>query len=70
MDSLHAMEVEQETDTQMFVVSINKKYCFWINRENDPHWNIIKQNRIGELHGCIPINHYMFSSLWTCESNI
>ena len=42
MDSLHAMEVEQETDTQMFVVSINKKYCFWINRENDPHWNIIK----------------------------
>ena len=42
MDSLHAMEVEQETDTQMFVVSINKKYCFWINKENDPHWNIIK----------------------------
>jgi hypothetical protein len=42
MDSLHAMEVEQETDTQFFVVSINKRYCFWLNKENDPHWNIIK----------------------------
>ena len=42
MDSLHAMEVEQENDTQMFVVSINKKYCFWMLRENDPHWDIIR----------------------------
>jgi hypothetical protein len=25
MDSLHAMEVEQETDTQLFVVSINRR---------------------------------------------
>jgi hypothetical protein len=41
MDSLHAMEVEQENDTQMFVVSINKRYCFWLLRENDPHWEII-----------------------------
>jgi hypothetical protein len=42
MDSFHAMEVEQETDTQFFVVSINRKYCFWMLRENDPHWEIIK----------------------------
>jgi hypothetical protein len=42
MDSLHAMEVEQETDNQFFVVSINKRYCFWMLRENDPHWTIIK----------------------------
>jgi len=42
MDSLHAMEVEQETDTQLFVVSINKRYCFWLNKENDSHWMIIK----------------------------
>jgi hypothetical protein len=41
MDSLHAMEVEQETDTQMFVVSINRRYCFWMEKINDPHWNII-----------------------------
>jgi hypothetical protein len=42
MDSLHAMEVEQENDTQLFVVSINRRYCFWLNKENDPHWSIIK----------------------------
>jgi len=42
MDSLHAMEVEQENATQFFVVSINRKYCFWLNKENDPHWEIIK----------------------------
>jgi hypothetical protein len=42
MDSLHAMEIEQETDTQFFVVSINRRYCFWLNKENDLHWNIVK----------------------------
>ena len=42
MDSLHAMEVEQETETQFFVVSINRHYCFWLNKKNDLHWNIIK----------------------------
>ena len=42
MDSLHAMEVEQENDTQLFVVSINRRYCFWMNKENDPLWTIIK----------------------------
>jgi len=42
MDSLHAMEVEQETDTEFFVVSINRQYCFWLKKENDPHWDIIK----------------------------
>jgi hypothetical protein len=42
MDSLHAMEVEQENDTQLFVVSINRRYCFWLSKENDPNWEIIK----------------------------
>ena len=42
MDKLHAMEVEQETDSQLFVVSINRRYCFWLNKENDPNWSIIK----------------------------
>ena len=42
MDSLHAMEVEQENDTQFFVVSINRRYCFWLNKENDSHWTILK----------------------------
>lgn len=42
MDSFHAMEVEQENETQLFVVSINRRYCFWLNKENDPHWTIVK----------------------------
>lgn len=42
MNSFHAMEVEQETDTQFFVVSLNRHYCFWMLRENDPHWTIVK----------------------------
>ena len=42
MDSFHAMEVEQENATQFFVVSINRRYCFWLNKENDPHWSIVK----------------------------
>ena len=41
MDSLHAMEVEQETDTEFFVVSINRRYCFWINKEGNEHWEIL-----------------------------
>lgn len=42
MNSFHAVEVEQETDTQYFVVSLNRQYCFWMNKENDPHWSIVK----------------------------
>ncbi len=42
MDSLHAMEVEQENETQFFVVSINRKYCFWISKEGNEHWDIMK----------------------------
>ena len=42
MDSLHAMEVEQETDTEYFVVSINRRYCFWIPKNGNEHWEIIK----------------------------
>jgi len=42
MDKLHGMEVEQETDTQLFLVSINRNYCFWFNKLNDPHWELTK----------------------------
>jgi hypothetical protein len=42
MDSFHAMEVEEETNTHYFVVSINRKYCFWLNKLDDPHWKIVK----------------------------
>jgi hypothetical protein len=42
MGSLHAMEVEQETDTQLFLVSINRMYCTWIPKEGNEHWEIVK----------------------------
>jgi hypothetical protein len=41
MNSFHAMEVEQENDHQLFVVSINRKYCFWIPKGGNEHWDII-----------------------------
>ena len=41
MDSLHAMAVEQENDHQLFVVSINRKYGFWIPKGGNEHWDII-----------------------------
>lgn len=43
MNRLHAMEVEQETDTQFFLVSINKQYCFWINKEGNEHWEVLNK---------------------------
>lgn len=42
MNSLHGMIVEQETSNQYFVVSINRKYCFWLNKDNDLNWEIVK----------------------------
>ena len=42
MQSLHAMEVEQETDTQLFLVSINRMYCTWVPKEGNEHWEIKK----------------------------
>jgi hypothetical protein len=41
MDSLHAMEVEQETDDRFFLASINRKYFTWIPKEGNEHWEII-----------------------------
>ena len=41
MDSFHAMEVEQETDTMFFLASINRKYFTWIPKSGNEHWEII-----------------------------
>jgi hypothetical protein len=41
MSSLHAMEVEQETDQMFFVASINRQYFTWIPKEGNEHWEII-----------------------------
>ena len=43
MHKLHAMEVEQETDTQFFLVSINRQYCFWISKEGNEHWEVLNK---------------------------
>ena len=42
MQSLHAMEVEQETDTMLFLVSINRMYCTWLPRDGNEPWSIAK----------------------------
>jgi hypothetical protein len=42
MDSLHAMEVEQETDDMFFLASINRKYFTWVPKKGNEHWEILK----------------------------
>jgi hypothetical protein len=42
MGSFHACEVEEEKDGHMFLISLNKKYCFWVQREGNDHWKIEK----------------------------
>ena len=42
MQSLHAMEVEQETDDKLFLVSINRMYCTWVPKEGNEHWEVVK----------------------------
>lgn len=42
MESFHSCEVEQEKDNLMFLVSLNKKYCFWLQKEGNEHWRIDK----------------------------
>ena len=42
MQSFHAMEVEQETDAEMFLVSLNRMYCTWVPKEGNEHWGIVK----------------------------
>ena len=42
MGKLHGCHVEQETDDKMFLASINKQYFFWVLKNNDEHWRIMK----------------------------
>lgn len=42
MESFHACEVEQENNNLLFLVSLNKKYFFWVQREGNEHWRIDK----------------------------
>jgi len=42
MGSFHSCEVEQETQDMFFLVSINRQYCFWIQKNGNEHWKIEK----------------------------
>lgn len=42
MDSLHACRVEQKKDGKLFLASISGRYFFWMNENEDDHWEIIK----------------------------
>lgn len=42
MDGFHACEVEQELNDKIFLVSLNKQYCFWIQKNGNEHWKIEK----------------------------
>ena len=42
MNSFHACEVEKEKDDMLFLVSLNKEYCFWVQKTGNEHWKIQK----------------------------
>jgi hypothetical protein len=42
MDNFHACEVEQETIDKFFLVSLNRQYCFWVQKSGNEHWTIQK----------------------------
>lgn len=42
MDSFHSCEVEQEKDNLMFLVSLNRQYCFWVQKTGNEHWKVEK----------------------------
>jgi hypothetical protein len=42
MDQLHSCRVEQEEVDRMFLTSITNRYSFWMNKENDQNWMVIK----------------------------
>lgn len=42
MDSFHACEVENEKDGKLFLVSLNRQYCFWIEKSGNEHWRLDK----------------------------
>jgi hypothetical protein len=42
MNSFHSCEVEQETDDKLFLVSLNRQYCFWVQKTGNEHWSISK----------------------------
>ena len=42
MNELHSCRVEQEDQQKMFLSSISGNYSFWMSKENDQNWMVIK----------------------------
>lgn len=42
MNRLHSCRVKQEDDTKFYLSSISGHYNFWIKKDEDPHWYVIK----------------------------
>jgi hypothetical protein len=42
MQSFHACEITQENNDMFYLISLNKKYCFWIQKEGNEHWKLEK----------------------------
>ncbi|NBW57576.1 hypothetical protein EBR43_07305 [bacterium] len=42
MGSLSTCKINQESNTHLFLQSANKKVFFMIQKQNDPHWEILK----------------------------
>ena len=42
MDNLHGCHVEQEKNNMIFLASINKCYFFWLPKDGNEHWKIVK----------------------------
>ena len=40
MEGFHSCKVEQEKDGKLFLVSLNRQYCFWIQKNGNEHWKI------------------------------
>jgi hypothetical protein len=34
------INIEQRKGTKVFFVSVNGKYCAWVDLSGDPHWDI------------------------------
>jgi len=42
MNRLHSCKVTKEDDANIYLSSISGFYDFWMNKNEDPHWEMIK----------------------------
>jgi hypothetical protein len=42
MQSLHSCVIQQEQEDMIYLSSINKCYFFWLPREGNEHWRVVK----------------------------